>query len=258
MPPFRANTRDHSQSQFQFLNALQDPQSDKDTGAVELGYDFNYDYNVYRNEYESTIPSPLIGVNCIEVVKDGNVSIDFDLTAYSNYKELVSTGILFDDTFNNMSNDNAVADTNAALVNADGYAPGSPSWLSHIVNSLLCMDRDSICGSFPKTETEAQSGTESGKSSASITEKLSDAYENGIYSFWPDQESKNTHSHNRKDFQGMTKEEQFYASKWTGHLPLGPMDAASTALQAKISKKRRIRMARGMRMAAVITVSTHD
>jgi hypothetical protein len=256
MPPFRANTRDHSQSQFQFLKALQDPQSDKDTGAVELGYDFNHDYDVYRNQYESTFPDPSIGVNCIEVVKDGNVSVDFDLSAYSNYTDLASIGILADDACNNIADANVNAD--ATLVNIDGYAPGSPSWLGLIVNSLLCMDRDSFCGSFPKTETEAQPEAQGGPFSASMTEKLSDAYENGIYSFWPDQESKNTHSHNRKDFQGMTKEEQFYASKWTGHLPLGPMDAASTALQAKISKKRRIRMAKGMRMAAVITVSTHD
>jgi len=273
MPPLRANNRDHSQSQFQFLKALQDPQSDKDTGAVELGYDFNYDYDydygVYRgdeyeheleHEHESTFPSPLIGVNCIEVVKHGHVSSDFDLSVYSNltYTDLASIGIISDDTCNdsrndhNDHNDNANANPNATLIKLDGCAPASPpSWLWHVANSLLCMDRDSICGSYSNTQTKAQSESRNGQISASITDKLSDTYENGIYSFWPDQEeSKNTHTHSRKDCQKMTKEELFYASRWTGYLPLVPMNDASTALQAKISKKRRIRMAKGMRLAS--------
>jgi hypothetical protein len=33
------------------------------------------------------------------------------------------------------------------------------------------------------------------------------------------------------------------------------MDAASTALQTKISRERRIRIARGIRMAAAVSVS---
>jgi len=114
---------------------------------------------------------------------------------------------------------------------------------------------DLLCNSCSATMQEdcAKDDTSSSSSSSiipiqrSFSEKLSNAYTNGMYCFIAKDEK-----YNSKTMQLMvpgefiSKEEEYYASRWNGHLSLVPMSASNAAVQQKSHRRRQSLVARGM------------
>ena len=77
---------------------------------------------------------------------------------------------------------------------------------------------------------------------------FSKAYSQGIYSFLPNEKKTKSYLHHTpQEFLYISKQEQFYASRWKGHLPLVPMSASEVAIKRKTRLRKRALNARGLR-----------
>ena len=141
--------------------------------------------------------------------------------------------------------------------------------MNHLLKSLLCIERDGCCGSLDYSQSaHIASASSSVASSNDISNKLSQAHENGRYSFWSPSSSSNNsngnariHANTHDDAHAnldnphskhvMSKEERFYTNRWNGHLPLAAMDAAAIAIQRNTVKQHRIMRARGMKFTHI-------
>ena len=214
------------------------------------------------NSPKGTIPVPVI----VEVDDEGNVNLALpDLLALSIDSDSS------EDECNSLS-DNVVpiiTEGNHAdipKVSETNFSHSFSGWVAKM-NFLMCADSmcgkedvgpyctydASMCkpfkqdnyGSYVITSiNESRAGTmnKSGRVPASISE----AYRKGIYCFIPSDKFKGS-TLPQDEFLYISKEEEYYASRWNGHLPLVPMSASEAAIQKKILLRRRALVARGVR-----------
>ena len=130
---------------------------------------------------------------------------------------------------------------------------GTPTFLSVTVTDYLqdsdFRDADDLDYSSFSAAMKPSNSSSSSTRSTTIIDKLSDTYANGIYSFIPhDKHKPRTINTMQQMVPGdfISEEEEFYASRWNGYLPLAPMSAAESAVHHKSSRRRKSHVARGM------------
>lgn len=214
--------------------------------------------------------------HCIEVDNNGHVSAFTTSTPNSN-DTASDESINTIDAYIEISNNTAdTVETHKTVTAASWFKINMnikrniKRKINHVVKSLMCIDQDNCCGSFDSCQSSTTINTKPthahiassilpsslSSKNVTITDKLSDAYENGINSFWPQDKSTGTHvdadadatSTNPHPIHTMSKEEQFYTKRWNGYLPLAAMDAANIAIQRNTFKQHRIMRARGMKV----------
>ena len=176
-------------------------------------------------------------------------------------------------------------ETSGAADTASSHKSHSHSfkdWLNDIFISLVCSD--SICTTqnpfafcaptcsngcrFDShvitsiNESRAHSGQLKGYTY--VPKKLTEAYTQGIYYFIPNNNKFKPSSatlngqllSQTEEFVFISKEEEYFVSRWNGHLPLVPMSASKDAVQRKSRLKKKALVNRGQ--TTLSTVSSMD